>query len=99
MINTIKARIKSGSMSNLSSLPPERRNTFSNLVMGGTVKASKTMGTVQRKILANKNNNRLGQNDDDDFKVNDIKPEKKQTIRIPILDDNITRWKSVDIKT
>ncbi|KAF7278685.1 SAM_USH1G_HARP domain-containing protein Sans [Rhynchophorus ferrugineus] len=76
MINTIKARIKSGSMSNLSNLPPERRNTFSNLVMGGTVKGSKTMGTVQRKILANKNSNRLGQNDDDDFKVTTLQNGK-----------------------
>ncbi|XP_030751880.1 Usher syndrome type-1G protein homolog [Sitophilus oryzae] len=75
MINTIKARIKSGSMTNLSNLPPERRTTFSNLVMGGTVKGNKTMGTVQRKILANKNN-RLGQNDEDDFKVTTIQDGK-----------------------
>ncbi|XP_050298710.1 pre-mRNA splicing regulator USH1G isoform X2 [Anthonomus grandis grandis] len=70
MINTIKARIKSGSMSNLANLPSERKtNTFSNLVMGGTIKASKNIGTVQRKILANKNNRMGGQNDDNDFKV------------------------------
>lgn len=68
MINTIKARIKSGSMSNLSNLPPERRNTYSNLVMRGTVKGDKAMGTVQRRILASKNN-RLGGHNEDDFKV------------------------------
>ncbi|KAH1026213.1 hypothetical protein HUJ05_010763 [Dendroctonus ponderosae] len=74
MINTIKARIKSGSMSNLSNLPAERRNTFSNLVMGGTVKGSKTMGTVQRKIMAK--GNRLSTQNEDDFKVTTIENGK-----------------------
>ncbi|CAG9774004.1 unnamed protein product [Ceutorhynchus assimilis] len=73
MINTIKARIKSGSMSNLSNLPPERRNTFSNLVMGGTVKGTKTMGTVQRRILANKNN---------EFKISTIENGKTSISKV-----------------
>lgn len=81
MINTIKARIKSGSMSNLSNLPPERRNTYSNLVMRGTVKGDKAMGTVQRRILASKNN-RLGGHNEDDFKVTTIEKGKASISKI-----------------
>ncbi|XP_060522988.1 pre-mRNA splicing regulator USH1G isoform X2 [Cylas formicarius] len=81
MINTIKQRIKSGSMSNLSNVPPERRNTFSDIVMGGTVKGTRPMGTVQRKILANKNS-RLGQMADDDFKISTIQDGKSSVSKL-----------------
>ncbi|KAL1494087.1 hypothetical protein ABEB36_009740 [Hypothenemus hampei] len=76
MIHTIKARIKSGSMSNLSNLPPERRNTFSNLVMGGTVKGGKTMGSVQKKIMASKSSRLLPGQNDEDFKITTIENGK-----------------------
>ncbi|XP_066258299.1 ankyrin repeat and SAM domain-containing protein 4B-like isoform X1 [Euwallacea similis] len=81
MINTIKSRLKSGSMSNLSNIPPDRRNTFSNLVGGGTVKGSKTMGTVQRRIMANKNN-RLGGQNEEDFKISTIENGKASVSKL-----------------
>lgn len=68
MIETLKYRIKSGSMSNLSNLGPQApRTSFSAIVSGGTISGPRNMGTVQRKALANKNN-RLG-NVEDEFKV------------------------------
>lgn len=70
MIETLKYRIKSGSMSNLSGIgaaPP--RTSFSAIVSGGTVTGKREMGTVQRKALANKNNRLGGAAEDDDFKV------------------------------
>lgn len=55
-------------MSNLlNESQPDRRSTYSAIVSGGTVVGRGNMSTVQRKILANKNN-RLGSTDDD-FKV------------------------------
>lgn len=73
LISTLKLRmIKSGSMSNLSSVGNTApRNSFSQLVgSGGTVSRNIT-GTVQRKALANKFKNNPNGNDDD-FKVSDI---------------------------
>lgn len=70
MIETLKYRIKSGSMSNLSSIGPSvPRTSFSAIVSGGTMTGSRNMGTVQRKALANKST-RLGNTvEEDDFKV------------------------------
>lgn len=71
VINTLKLRIKSGSMSNLTAPAPQApRHTFSAIVSGGTVSGMKGItGTVQRKVMANKN--KLAANDDD-FKVSII---------------------------
>lgn len=76
MMNTLRLKIKSGSMSNLTvtaqSQPP--KNSFSALVSGGTLSGLKGVtGTVQRKILANKN--KLA--NDDDFKVSEIEDGKR----------------------
>lgn len=70
MIETIRSRIIGGSMSNLSNLgqAPAPRTSYSAIISGGTMTGNRNLGTVQRKILANKNN-RLGTNDDE-FKVN-----------------------------
>ncbi|XP_031353769.1 Usher syndrome type-1G protein homolog isoform X2 [Photinus pyralis] len=76
MINTLRHRIKSGSMSNLSvtAQPQPAKNSFSALVSGGTLSGLKSVtGTVQRKILANKN--KLA--NDDDFKVSEIEDGKR----------------------
>lgn len=70
MIETLKYRIKSGSMSNLSAIgqaPVHPRTSFSAIVSGGTISGARNMGTVQRKALANKSN-RLG-TVEDEFKV------------------------------
>lgn len=70
MIATIRSRIIGGSMSNLSNIGqnPAPRTSYSAIISGGTIAGNRNMSTVQRKILANKNN-RLG-TIDDDFKVN-----------------------------
>ncbi|KAF5306861.1 hypothetical protein FQA39_LY00091 [Lamprigera yunnana] len=76
MINTLRDRIKSGSMSNLSVIQPTApRNSFSAIIGGGTLSGFKGVtGTVQRKILANKN--KLASNDDD-FKISEIEDGKR----------------------
>lgn len=76
MINTLKLRIKSGSMSNLSATTATApRNSFSAIISGGTLSGFKGVtGTVQRKILANKN--KLATNDDD-FKISEIEDGKR----------------------
>lgn len=76
MINTLRHRIKSGSMSNLTVTAPQPpRNSFSSIVSGGTLSGLKGVtGTVQRKILANKN--KLIANDDD-FKISEIEDGKR----------------------
>lgn len=68
LISTLKLRIKSGSMSNLSAVGNTApRNSFSALVgSGGTVSRNIT-STVQRKALANKFKNTAS--NDDEFKV------------------------------
>lgn len=70
MMQTIRMKM-SGSTSNLATqgtVTP--RHTFSKLLSGGTISGNKQIGTVQKMILANKNNRLAGlNNDDDDFKV------------------------------
>lgn len=67
MIETLKTRIKSGSMSNLANLgPAPPRNSFSAIVGNGTVSGTRNMGSVQRRVLASRTT-RAGF--DDDFKV------------------------------
>lgn len=65
VVNTLKMRLKSPSMSNLlqaGQQPP--RNSFSAIASGGTVSHPKGIaGTVQRKIM-----NKMA-NNEDDFKV------------------------------
>jgi hypothetical protein len=66
MIETLKTRIKSGSMSNLANLGPQPpRGSFSAIVGNGTLSGMKNMGSVQKKALARAS--RVGF--DDDFKV------------------------------
>ena len=72
VISTLKNRIKSGSMSNLTAsnvnyVAP--RNSFSAIVSGGTMSRSVT-STVQRKAMASKN--RLDNVMEDDFKVRNV---------------------------
>lgn len=71
MIETLKYRIKSGSMSNLSNIGTSvPRTSFSAIVSGGTM-TGRNMGTVQRKALAK--SSRLGNTvEEDDFKVRKI---------------------------
>ncbi|CAH1115901.1 unnamed protein product [Phaedon cochleariae] len=74
MIETLKSRIIGGSMTNLANdQPTDRRNTYSAIISGGTA-GKGSMSTVQRRILASKNN-RLGQTDDD-FKISGIEDGK-----------------------
>lgn len=77
MIETLRSRIIGGSMSNLANIGTnERRNTYSAIINGGTMTSGKgSMSSVQRKILASKNN-RLGQIDDE-FKVSEIEDGKR----------------------
>ncbi|KAJ8956702.1 hypothetical protein NQ318_014057 [Aromia moschata] len=58
-----------------SDLPQERRNTYSAIISGGTMTGKGSISTVQRRILASRNN-RLGQIDDD-FKVSEIEDGKE----------------------
>lgn len=75
MISTLRSKIIGGSMSNLlNDNPTERRNTYSAIISGGSVTGRGNMSTVQRRILANKNN-RLGQVDDE-FKVSGMEDGK-----------------------
>ncbi|KAF5302068.1 hypothetical protein FQR65_LT08618 [Abscondita terminalis] len=75
LINTMKLRIKSGSMTDLrASGPIAPRPSFSAIISGGTVSGFKGVtGTVHRKILANKN--KLA--NDDDFKISEIEDGKR----------------------
>lgn len=76
MIETLKFRIKSGSMSNLSGIGQTvPRNSFSALVNGNTMSSGtgRTMSTIQRKVFAR---NRLA-NLDDDFKISEIEDGKR----------------------
>ena len=67
MIETLKTRIKSGSMTNLANLgPAPPRNSFSAIVGNGTVSGARNMGSVQRRILAGRTSRATF---DDDFKV------------------------------
>ncbi|CAG9835932.1 unnamed protein product [Diabrotica balteata] len=75
MMSTLKSRFIGGSMSSLAvDNQPERRSTYSSIISGGTVTGKGNMSTVQRKILANKNN-RLGQNGEE-FRVSHIEDGK-----------------------
>lgn len=65
VIETLKSRMKSGSMSNLAQIGNDApRNSFSALVSGNTMSA-KNRSTLMRK-LQNRNNKLAN---DDDFKV------------------------------
>lgn len=68
MIESIRSRIISGSMSNLNSRTADKRNTYSSIISGGNVASKGSMSTVQRKILEKKFI-KTTQNEDDDFKV------------------------------
>ncbi|XP_017783952.1 PREDICTED: Usher syndrome type-1G protein homolog [Nicrophorus vespilloides] len=79
LVSTLRMKMKSGSMSNLSNggqtMP---RNSFSAIVSGGTVSRN-VNSTVQRKVLANKLRNN---NDDDDFKISEIEDGKRSVRHI-----------------
>ncbi|XP_045476823.1 Usher syndrome type-1G protein homolog [Harmonia axyridis] len=73
VIETLKSRIKSGSMSNLSQVGTEApRNNFSTLVSGNTI-SSKNRSTLQRKLV--NRNNKLA--NDDEFKISEIEDGKR----------------------
>ncbi|XP_018326475.1 Usher syndrome type-1G protein homolog [Agrilus planipennis] len=73
VMNTLKMRIKSSSVSNLSA-PASTVPRFSTMVSGGTVTSHKGVsGTVQRKILSK---NRYASTDDD-FKISEIEDGKR----------------------
>ncbi|XP_063916982.1 pre-mRNA splicing regulator USH1G [Zophobas morio] len=70
VIETLKTRIKSGSMTNLANLgPAPPRNSFSAIVGNGTVSGARNMGSVQRRILAGRTSRATF---DDDFKISEI---------------------------
>lgn len=71
MMESLRSRIVGGSMSNLNVGVPEKRNTYSSLVSGGSVTSKSTMSSVQKKILEKKFI-RTAQNEDDEFKVSVI---------------------------
>ncbi|XP_044253834.1 Usher syndrome type-1G protein homolog isoform X1 [Tribolium madens] len=73
MIETLKTRIKSGSMSNLANLGPAPPR-FSTIVGNGTVSGMRNLGSVQRRVLASRTT-RPGF--DDDFKVSEIEDGKR----------------------
>ncbi|XP_019868088.1 Usher syndrome type-1G protein homolog [Aethina tumida] len=78
MMQTIRMKM-SGSTSNLATqVTVTPRHTFSKLLSGGTISGNKQIGTVQKMILANKNNRLAGlNNDDDDFKISEIEDGKR----------------------
>lgn len=65
MFNSIRMKMKSGSMSNLSQQNTVGKTSFSAIVSGGTVSRNMT-STVQKKAFASKFKAYIG---DDDFKV------------------------------
>lgn len=68
MIENIRSRIIGGSSSNMNSNAPEKRNTYSSIISGGSVMSKGNISTVQRKILERKSH-KSAQDEDDDFKV------------------------------
>ncbi|KAL3274448.1 hypothetical protein HHI36_015836 [Cryptolaemus montrouzieri] len=69
IMQTLRLKKKSGSMSNLSNLgSTASRNSFSAIVSGNTISSGKSLSTIQKKVLSR--NNRLA-NMEEDFKVSD----------------------------
>ncbi|CAH0564413.1 unnamed protein product [Brassicogethes aeneus] len=76
MMQTLRSRMKSGSTSNLTNIgAPAPRQSFSNLLSGGTL-TNRHMGTVQKRILANQKN-RLGNQNEEEFKISEIEDGKR----------------------
>ncbi|KAK9883455.1 hypothetical protein WA026_001633 [Henosepilachna vigintioctopunctata] len=71
-IETLKSKMKSGSMSNLSKVGTvPSRTSFSAIVNGNTLSSGKMLSTIQRKVLSK--NNRLANMEDDLSEIEDGK--------------------------
>lgn len=68
MIESLRSRFIGGSMTNLNATLPEKRNTYSSIIGGGSVMSKGNMSTVKKKILEKKFI-KSSHNEDEDFKV------------------------------